>query len=258
MRQAFEMTFGSSEFRVLTAGDAESALRIAGEQHPDVIFADVSMTPSGYDLCRRLKEAGVMAPVVLLSSKHHPFDAALASSVRADDHVDKPFDTQALLEKITMLLSARGMSMPVRGAMSVAPTLNPTAITPAGITPTGLNPSSPAPKAVGAGGQVQVVAQASVPAQAQSGRPTASSLPPAARSSVPAARTTGAPAAATSAQALPAELRSRLAGLGLSEAQLTAVVSLTRDVVERAVWEIVPPLAESMIKEEIDRLMREG
>jgi hypothetical protein len=40
----------------------------------------------------------------------------------------------------------------------------------------------------------------------------------------------------------------------LSPDQVAAVLALSREVIERVVWEVVPELAETMIKEEIRRL----
>jgi hypothetical protein len=45
--------------------------------------------------------------------------------------------------------------------------------------------------------------------------------------------------------------------MGLTEAQVTAILALSREVVEKVVWEVVPVLAETMIKEEIHRLTAE-
>lgn len=53
------------------------------------------------------------------------------------------------------------------------------------------------------------------------------------------------------------QLAGKLGELGLSPAQADAVMALSREVVERVVWEVVPQLAETMIKEEIQRLMKE-
>ncbi|MDB4939146.1 MAG: response regulator receiver protein [Labilithrix sp.] len=53
------------------------------------------------------------------------------------------------------------------------------------------------------------------------------------------------------------QLAGKLGELGLSPAQADAVLALSRDVVERVVWEVVPQLAETMIKEEIARLMKD-
>lgn len=49
-------------------------------------------------------------------------------------------------------------------------------------------------------------------------------------------------------------LRSRLQELGFSDPNLTEIIGLCQDTVERVVWEVVPDLAEAMIREEIDRL----
>jgi len=50
----------------------------------------------------------------------------------------------------------------------------------------------------------------------------------------------------------------KLGELGLTPQQADAVMALSREVIERVVWEVVPQLAETMIREEIARLTREG
>ena len=54
-----------------------------------------------------------------------------------------------------------------------------------------------------------------------------------------------------------AALRDRLEGMDLSPDQIDGVLALSRDVIERVVWEVVPVLAETLIREEIARLTRE-
>jgi hypothetical protein len=49
----------------------------------------------------------------------------------------------------------------------------------------------------------------------------------------------------------------RLAELGLSKDQIEGVLALSREVIEKVVWEVVPQLAETMIQEEIRRLTTE-
>ena len=50
------------------------------------------------------------------------------------------------------------------------------------------------------------------------------------------------------------QLTAKLEQLGLTPAQVEAVAALSREVVERVVWEVVPVLAETLIKEELARL----
>jgi hypothetical protein len=64
-----------------------------------------------------------------------------------------------------------------------------------------------------------------------------------------------APAAAIAAQAN--GLAPKLAQMGLTPAQVEGVLALSREVIEQVVWEVVPQLAETMIKEEIARLTKE-
>jgi hypothetical protein len=54
-----------------------------------------------------------------------------------------------------------------------------------------------------------------------------------------------------------AALRAKLESLDLTPEQTQAILALSRDVIERVVWEVVPVLAETLIKEEIQRLTRE-
>jgi CheY-like chemotaxis protein len=53
-----------------------------------------------------------------------------------------------------------------------------------------------------------------------------------------------------------ASLEDRLGGLGLTREQMEGVLALSRDLVEQVVWEVVPVLAETLIKEEIARLTK--
>jgi CheY-like chemotaxis protein len=56
---------------------------------------------------------------------------------------------------------------------------------------------------------------------------------------------------------LPPELAGKLKSIGLTPAQVDAVLALSREVVEQVVWEVVPVLAETLIREEIARLTKE-
>jgi len=66
-----------------------------------------------------------------------------------------------------------------------------------------------------------------------------------------------APAVAAATAAVDSSLQTKLAGLGLTPEQLAGVMVLSREVVEQVVWEVVPVLAETMIREEIQRLTSE-
>ena len=81
---------------------------------------------------------------------------------------------------------------------------------------------------------------------------TPASAPP-----VPAQERTGHALASSAIAANGAALKAQLEGMELTRDQVQAVLALSRDVIERVVWEVVPVLAETLIKEEIQRLTRE-
>jgi len=90
--------------------------------------------------------------------------------------------------------------------------------------------------------------------QAKPAFPSPQAPPP--RVPTPAAMpAVSAPSAAIAAQAN--GLAPKLAQMGLTPAQIEGVLALSREVIEQVVWEVVPQLAETMIKEEIARLTKE-
>ncbi len=99
---------------------------------------------------------------------------------------------------------------------------------------------------------------AAAPPPAAAPAAAAPAAPAAAHSPAPAAASAGAGGAGAASGAVNGHFTARLGELGLTAEQVQAVVALSREVVEKVVWEVVPQLAESMIKEEIARLTREG
>jgi CheY-like chemotaxis protein len=64
--------------------------------------------------------------------------------------------------------------------------------------------------------------------------------------------------ASPAAVAVSAAMSEKLSEIGLTPQQAEAVLALSREVVERVVWEVVPELAETIIREEIKRLTAAG
>lgn len=237
MRKAYELTFAGEEFQVITADSAESALREVAVQ-PAVILVDTYLDPAdGYELARELRKRSPSSAMVLLTSRHHPFDEARGKDIHAEEAIDKPFDTQQLIDRVRGAIVKRGQTA-VRSSES--PVISERAPAPAAAT------MPPAPGATGA-----------------RPLPDAISLVPAAPSSAPMTpgvlwnQAGGTQAAGTqwgNQSAAGSDFADKLLGLGLTSQQVEAVLALSRDVVERVVWEVVPPLAETMIREEITRL----
>ncbi len=91
-------------FRVVTASDGEEALRIVGEQRPDIVLLDVLMPEmTGLEVMRRLRDQS-NAPVILVTAKDSDNDKVRGLELGADDYIVKPFSSDELGARIRAVL----------------------------------------------------------------------------------------------------------------------------------------------------------
>jgi DNA-binding response OmpR family regulator len=107
LRRLIVATLGSENFHLLQASDGEEALRIAREQHPDLVLLDINMPRvDGLTVCEQLKgtpeTAGIR--VVVLTGRGADADRARARAAGVDDYFMKPFSPVQLLDKVYALL----------------------------------------------------------------------------------------------------------------------------------------------------------
>jgi CheY-like chemotaxis protein len=308
MRRVLELTFaGLDGFEVVSFGDGDAAIQHAEQHGADLVIADLSMSPDGYEVCRKLKAGGRTGgiPVLLLGSQHTPVDADKAKGAGAEDTALKPYDTNAFLEKVKATI-AKGGARPAAGQVATYRTAPAAAPAPAAPTSGSVAakrpmlelaeddepeitigappaaPPAPAPAPVPAA-PPGIIGRPAAPAAAAAPKPpapTPAASAPAAptRSTIgfgasplaaakpaapaPAPARPAAPAAAPASVAAPAaaavaaSVAPKLEGMGLTPEQVQGVLALTREVVERVVWEVVPDLAETIIREEIKRLTK--
>jgi len=263
MRKVLDITFAGDNYDSNIVGSADEALASLRSNPPQVAVVDGHLGgSSGYDLVKQIKAEAPGVKVMLLSSKQRPYDAAQGSAAGVDDHFDKPFDSNKFLDKLGQL--DVGAAAPAAAPSAAAPAPSQAAKAPAPAAA-----ASPAPVSAAPARPSAPAARPSAPAA----RPAAAApqAPPAARPQAPPARVPeAAPAAAVqaapAAAAAPAtaavaaatgSMSGKLSEMGLSPEQVAGVLSLSREVVEQVVWEVVPTLAETLIKEEIARLTAE-
>jgi CheY-like chemotaxis protein len=105
------LSFANEELNLVTVDNGDDALTQAREIKPDIILADVVMPGlDGYEVCEAVNadEALKHIPVLLLSGTFEPFDEARAKQVGALGHITKPFEAQALVERVNEILSDAG------------------------------------------------------------------------------------------------------------------------------------------------------
>src|SRR5216110_391911 len=87
------------------AARGEDALWMA-EAHPyDAIVLDVMLPGlSGFETCRRLRNAGVWSPVLMLTARDAVEDRVAGLDAGADDYLAKPFSFAELLARLRALV----------------------------------------------------------------------------------------------------------------------------------------------------------
>jgi len=101
-------TFISRGFQVATATDGAAGLVAAVDGNPDLILLDIMLPKvNGYEVCRSLRERGLVMPVVMLTAKGQEEDIILGLNLGADDYVTKPFRIGELVARVNAFLRRR-------------------------------------------------------------------------------------------------------------------------------------------------------
>jgi len=123
IQKVIQITFASTDIQIISVDNGDAALQKISQVQPHIVLADVVMPgKNGYEVCQAIKSnpATKNIPVLLLAGTFEPFDAERAKVVGADDHIVKPFESQALVEKVKRLLEGGTV-----GSMDSMPTATP-------------------------------------------------------------------------------------------------------------------------------------
>ncbi len=90
----------SEGYSVESAGDGKAGLALATAASFDLIILDV-MLPGrgGLEVCRDLRQLGVMTPIIMLTARGQLTDKVVGLKLGADDYVTKPFEMAELLAR---------------------------------------------------------------------------------------------------------------------------------------------------------------
>jgi two-component system OmpR family response regulator len=86
------------------------------EAHPyDVVVLDVMLPGAGgFETCRRLRNAGVWTPVLMLTARDAVDDRVAGLDAGADDYLTKPFSFAELLARLRALARRGGVERPAQ------------------------------------------------------------------------------------------------------------------------------------------------
>ncbi len=106
-----KMGFGYQGFEVTAAQDGLEALRLAGENKPDLVVLDL-MLPGmdGIEVARQLRKGSDVA-IIMLTARDAVDDRVQGLDTGADDYLVKPFAFKELMARVRAVLRRHGRNL---------------------------------------------------------------------------------------------------------------------------------------------------
>jgi phosphate regulon transcriptional regulator PhoB len=111
VRELLSLYLKKEGFQVVHARDGKEALRLNGEQHPDLIVLDL-MLPGldGREVCRQIR-TNSRVPIIMVTARGEEVDRIVGLELGADDYVVKPFSPREVVARAKAVLR-RGAAAP--------------------------------------------------------------------------------------------------------------------------------------------------
>ena len=89
------------------AADGEAALEAARQHRPDLVILDIAMPGiDGWETARRIRaDIDAEVPILMASANVHDFQRTRRPDDPHDDYLIKPYDIEALIQRVESLLS---------------------------------------------------------------------------------------------------------------------------------------------------------
>ena len=98
-------------YDTLEALDGPTGLQLALEQNPELVLLDLMLPGmSGFDVCQRIRQAGSLVPIVMLTAREEEDDKVRGLELGADDYITKPFKNRELMARVKANIRRVSMS----------------------------------------------------------------------------------------------------------------------------------------------------
>ena len=98
-------------YDTLEALDSPTGLQLALEQNPDLVLLDLMLPGmSGFDVCQKIRQAGSLVPIVMLTAREEEDDKVRGLELGADDYITKPFKNRELMARVKANIRRVGMT----------------------------------------------------------------------------------------------------------------------------------------------------
>jgi len=95
--------FSGEGHEILAARNGEEGLKVAQEEHPDLILLDINMPQlNGYEVCEKLKESETTKDItiIFLSASNSSVDEVHGLRLGAVDFISKPFVIEVVKQRV--------------------------------------------------------------------------------------------------------------------------------------------------------------
>jgi len=92
-------------YHVEAVSDGLAAIEAVEKLRPVLLVLDVMLPGAdGFEVCRRLRNAGNQVPIIMLTARDEDIDKILGLELGADDYLTKPFNPRELLARVKAIL----------------------------------------------------------------------------------------------------------------------------------------------------------
>jgi DNA-binding response OmpR family regulator len=92
-------------YRVIDAGDGNSALAATRTSRPALVLLDIMLPEmDGLEVCRTLRGEKNQVPIIMVTARDDDIDKIIGLELGADDYLTKPFNPREMVARVKALL----------------------------------------------------------------------------------------------------------------------------------------------------------
>ena len=102
--QLIRLYLSQAGFRVLTAEDGPTGLKMAPEDTPDIVLLDLNLPlMDGIEVCKNVRKESEV-PIIMVTARVEEDDRLVGLDIGADDYVLKPFSPRELVARVNAVI----------------------------------------------------------------------------------------------------------------------------------------------------------
>lgn len=114
VQKLIQMSFPDTEFEIFPFSDGQEVLDSLNQVNPDAILLNLSLPQKdGYELGKHIRNQGALSqvPLILIKEAFEPLDKERLDTFEYDQLIQKPFDSDALVHRVRILIEERKVPM---------------------------------------------------------------------------------------------------------------------------------------------------